>query len=75
MTRIDVHRGARICALGHGGQVLLSQTTRNLVPHECVRDLGEVALKGLSRPERIFQTAFDRQPMALAADVELVEEW
>jgi len=52
---LDVHRGARICALGHGGQVLLSQTTRDLVPNQQVRDLGEVALKGVSRPERIFQ--------------------
>lgn len=52
---LDVHRGARICALGHGGQVLLSQTTRDLVPNAHVRDLGEVALKGLSRPEHIFQ--------------------
>src|SRR5436309_1314370 len=52
---LDVHRGARICALGHGGQVLLSQTTRDLVPNTQTRDLGEVALKGLSRPEHIFQ--------------------
>src|SRR5437773_679392 len=28
---LDVHRAARICAAGHGGQVLLSQTTRALV--------------------------------------------
>jgi class 3 adenylate cyclase len=52
---LDVHRGARICALAHGGQVLLSQTTRDLAPNEQVRDLGEVALKGLSLPERVFQ--------------------
>ena len=52
---LDVHRGARICALAHGGQVLLSRTTRNLVADEHVLDLGEVALKGLTRPERIFQ--------------------
>ena len=31
---IDVHKGARIAAVGHGGQVLLSQTTRALVDHE-----------------------------------------
>ncbi len=29
---IDVHRAARICAAGRGGQVLLSQTTRDLIP-------------------------------------------
>src|SRR5262245_48588070 len=28
---LDVHRGARVCAAGHGGQVLLSQTTKDLV--------------------------------------------
>lgn len=52
---LDVHRGARICALAHGGQVLLSQTTRDLLGEEKVRDLGEFELKGVTRPERIFQ--------------------
>jgi class 3 adenylate cyclase len=28
---LDVHRAARICAVGHGGQVLLSQTTQELL--------------------------------------------
>src|SRR5262249_54444120 len=28
---MDVHRAARVCAAGHGGQVLLTQTTRDLV--------------------------------------------
>src|ERR671929_745469 len=36
---LDVHKGARIAALGHGGQVLLSHSTRALVGDE-VRDLG-----------------------------------
>jgi class 3 adenylate cyclase len=31
---LDVHRAARICAAGHGGQVLLSQATRELVGAE-----------------------------------------
>ncbi len=30
---LDVHRAARIMSAGHGGQVLLSQTTRDLVEH------------------------------------------
>ena len=38
---IDVHRAARIAAAGHGGQVLLSRETRDLVDAE-VRDLGEL---------------------------------
>ena len=51
---IDVHKGARIAAVGHGGQVLLSQTTRALVDAD-VRDLGAHRLKDLSAPERIYQ--------------------
>jgi class 3 adenylate cyclase len=52
----DVHRAVRICSAGHGGQILLSQTTRDLVvEHAETRDLGMHALAGLPRPERIFQ--------------------
>ena len=51
---LDVHKGARIAAVGHGGQVLLSQTTRALVDVD-VRDLGAYRLKDLSAPERIYQ--------------------
>ena len=52
---IDVHRAARIAAAGHGGQVLLSQATCDLVAGKAVRDLGEHRLKDLSAPERLFQ--------------------
>jgi len=52
---IDVHRAARIAAAGHGGQVLLSQATRELVGDETVRDLGDHRLKDLSAPERLYQ--------------------
>ena len=52
---IDVHRAARIAASGHGGQVLVSQSTRDLVGAEGLRDLGEHRLKDLSAPERIYQ--------------------
>jgi predicted ATPase len=58
---IDVHRGARIAAVGHGGQVLLSQTTRALVDHQA-RDLGAHRLKDLSAPERIYQLEIDGLP-------------
>ena len=58
---IDVHRGARIAAVGHGGQVLLSQTTRTLVDHEA-RDLGAHRLKDLSAPERLYQLEIDGLP-------------
>ncbi len=57
---IDVHRAARICSVGYGGQVLVSQTTRDLVEHDLpkgvsLRDLGEHRLKDLPRSEHLFQ--------------------
>jgi class 3 adenylate cyclase len=57
---MGVDRGARICAAAHGGQVLLSNTTRELVedylPDDVgVIDLGEHRPKDLPRPERICQ--------------------
>src|SRR6266508_3498027 len=58
---LDVHKGARIAAVGHGGQVLLSQTTRALVDAD-VRDLGVHRLKDLSAPERIYQLEVDGLP-------------
>jgi predicted ATPase/class 3 adenylate cyclase len=52
---IDVHRAARIAAAGHGGQVLVSETTRDLAVGDGLRDLGEHRLKDLTAPERIYQ--------------------
>src|SRR3990170_3747705 len=57
---LDVHRASRICAAGHGGQVLLSQTTRELVQQSLpegvsLRDLGPHQLKDLRQPEHLFQ--------------------
>jgi len=48
---VDVHRAARIAAAGYGGQVVLSETTRNLVTAE-VRDLGLHRLKDLAAVRR-----------------------
>ncbi len=64
---LDVHRAARIAAAGHGGQVLLSDTTRALVESilpegVSTRDLGQRRLKDLSRPERIHQLVIDGLP-------------
>jgi hypothetical protein len=64
---MGVHRGARIAAAGHGGQVLLSNTTRELVEDELpddvrLRDLGEHELKDLKRPEHLFQLDIDGLP-------------
>jgi len=52
---LDVHRAARIAAVGHGGQILLSQSTRDLVEPEGLRDLGEHRLKDLTSAEHIYQ--------------------
>ena len=57
---MGLHRAARLCSLGHGGQVLLSRSTAGLVdedetPDVVLRDLGEHLLKNLDRPERVYQ--------------------
>jgi class 3 adenylate cyclase len=53
---VDVHRAARIMGAGHGGQVLLSETTRQLLDAAAIlRDLGEHRLKDLSAPQRLYQ--------------------
>ena len=53
---MDVHRAARICQAGHGGQVLISAATRDALDDDFqLRDLGEHELPGLPDPERIFQ--------------------
>ena len=57
---MDVHRAARIAAVGHGGQVLVSQSARDLVEADLPADLaldnlGEHRLKDLSAPQQIFQ--------------------
>ncbi len=57
---LDVHYAARIMSAGHGGQVLLSQSTRELVEHtlpDGVRllDLGEHRLKDFQHPGSLFQ--------------------
>jgi class 3 adenylate cyclase len=64
---IDVHRAARICAAGHGGQVLLSATTAALVSGAMPdgvskRDLGEVRLKDIDEPEHVTQLVIDGLP-------------
>jgi DNA-binding NarL/FixJ family response regulator/class 3 adenylate cyclase len=53
---LDVHRAARIAQAGSGGQVLLSERTRDAIDtsHE-LEDLGEHELPGLDKPERLFQ--------------------
>lgn len=59
-----LHRAARISSAGHGGQVLLSNATRELVEDDLpdglgLRDFGEHRLKDLDRPERIYQLTIE----------------
>lgn len=60
----SVHRAARIGAVAHGGQVLLSDATRALVEDELppgfsLRSLGLYQLKDVDRPESIVQVEAD----------------
>jgi class 3 adenylate cyclase len=60
---LDVNRAARICSAGHGGQTLLSQTTRDLIADDLqVEDLGSYALHGVAEPERLFQLTVSGLP-------------
>jgi class 3 adenylate cyclase/streptogramin lyase len=70
---VSVHRAARISALGHGGQVLVSQTTKHLLEDEedrlpglRLRDLGQQRLKDLERPIRVYQLDIEGLPSRFA---------
>jgi DNA-binding NarL/FixJ family response regulator len=53
---LDVHRAARIAQAGSGGQILVSQRTRDEIDSEHdLEDLGEHELPGLIEPERLYQ--------------------
>jgi class 3 adenylate cyclase len=63
---LDVVRAARISAAGHGGQILLSETTRALVGNDLptgvsVHDLGEQNLKDIQH-ERVYELSLDGRP-------------
>ena len=50
----ELHRAARIAAVGHGGQVLVSAATYGLVDVDLL-DLGEHRLKDFDEPVALFQ--------------------
>ena len=54
---LAVHRAARICATGNGGQILVSQATYVLLEDEelTLVDLGEHKLKDFDRPVRVYE--------------------
>src|SRR5439155_22002945 len=61
---LAVHRAARICSAGYGGQVLLSRSTSAVLEDDelegiSLRDLGDHRLKDIDRAERIFQLLID----------------
>ena len=69
-TGLAVHRAARISAVGHGGQIVVSQATRILlddeeeVPGVSLLDLGERRLKDFDQPVRLYQVEADGLPAA-----------
>jgi hypothetical protein len=72
LSGFDVHVASRICSAAHGGQILVSATTHDLVEDHLpartgLRDLGEHLLKDIDRPARLFQLVIEeldesRQP-------------
>jgi len=64
---LDVHRGARIMSAGHGGQILLSQTTRALVEHDLpagasIDYLGLYGLKDIIGETPLYQLSIESLP-------------
>ena len=59
---IDVHRGARVAALAHGGQIVVSPATAALLDGEPLRDLGLHRLKDFEGATRLFQLGAEDFP-------------
>ncbi len=59
---VDVHRGARVAALAHGGQVVLTEATAALVADVPLRDLGRHRLKDFDGPAHLFQLGSEELP-------------
>ncbi len=76
---LAVHRASRIGAAAHGGEVLLSRTTRELVEDELppgvsLRDLGVHQLRDLERPEQLSQLVIEGLPDAFPPPRTAAEE-
>jgi class 3 adenylate cyclase len=64
---VDVHTASRICAAGHGGQIVVSGNTREAVQASApdgvrFRALGAHQLRGLHDPTQLFQVMADGLP-------------
>ena len=69
---LDVHRAARICSAGHGGQILLSQPTRDLLDDRLpdgvtLLDLGSHRLRDVQQPEHLYQAVVSGLPQEFPA--------
>ena len=69
LVGLDVHRSARIAAVAHGGQIVVSAATVELLRDSLpaggsMKDLGLHRLKDLGRPEQLFQLEADGLPTA-----------
>ena len=77
---IDVVKGARICNLARGGQILLSETTyalaaSSLPPGVVVVPAGERQLKDVDDPELVYLLAIDAAERSRAARFSLPAGW
>ena len=69
---MEVNRAARIAAAGHGGQVVLSETTRALVASELpdgvsIRDLGPHRLKDFSEAQKLHDLVIALEWLGIGA--------
>jgi class 3 adenylate cyclase len=80
---VDVVRAARLSAVGKGGNVLLSETTRSLLGSSLpdgvsVHAVGERHLKDIDEPERVYQLTIegvDTSELAAPQPTETQDEW
>jgi class 3 adenylate cyclase len=78
-TGLDVVRAARIAAVGRGGQVLLSETTRALIGEDLpegvsARSIGAQRLKDIDRPEPLHELIVEGVSASPAREVEVPKE-
>ena len=77
-TGLDVVRASRLAAIGRGGQVLLSDTTRAIVADDLpegvvMRSLGERPLRDIERPEPLTELVIPDVEVTGAAEAPAAE--